>query len=72
MNFKLINSSNCFQPISKVCFRYQNPFCWSQFILKRNDFKFTDDVDVMNSNNIQVHSCNMTVFSSECNFEILK
>lgn len=72
-----------FFPLSpKLCICLANPFQFSNLnqikttsvesnILKATSFKFKDEIDVINNNLIQVDSCNMTVFSKDCDFETI-
>ena len=73
-----------FFPLSpKLCICLADPFHFSNLdqsrtssvgtnILKATSFKFKDEVDVINNNLIEVDSCNMNVFSKDCDFEILQ
>lgn len=77
-------STFIFFPISpKLCICLADPMFYSnldkmrnidliQNILRTTSFKFSDDEDVRNTNVIQVHSCNLTVFSKKDDFDILK
>ncbi len=73
-----------FFPLSpKLCICLADPFHFSNLnkskvssirlnILKATSFKFKDEIDVINNNLIEVDSCNMNVFSKDCDFEILQ
>lgn len=72
-----------FFPLSpRLCICLADPFHFSNLnqsrtssigtnILKATSFKFKDEVDVINNNLIEADSCNMNVFSKDCDFEIL-